>query len=158
MRLVLLTSVAAALSLIGAAGAQAQTVYATDPPAATVVDNPAVVATTPGYVYAVPAPPFGPFTPQYIVTRPTVVVAPSATVAPRERVIERERVIVSRPARGAKPRERVVERERVLVEPREQVVVQPREQAVVAPRETGIVTTGSASSCFVDLNGFERCY
>ena len=97
-------------------------------------------------IYAVPAPPFGPFTPQYIVTQPTVVVAPPA-VAPRERVIERERVVVSPRPRspGAvvaramiAPRERVVERERVIIAPDDPVVV--------APRESGIVTTGYSSS------------
>jgi len=30
---------------------------------------------------------------------------------------------------------------------------------VAAPRESGIVTTGySSSGCFIDRNGFERCY
>ena len=153
MRLALLTGIAA-LSLIGAAGAQAQTVYVTDPPMAA-TDN--VIATTPGYLYAVPAPPFGPFTPQYIVTQPTIVVAPPA-VAPRERVVERERVILAPRNRAAAPRERVVERERVVIEPREHVVVAPREE-IIMPRAE-IVTTGSATSrsCFIDRNGFERCY
>jgi hypothetical protein len=152
MRLALLTGVAAALSFVGAAGAQAETIYATD---STVVADPYdvsapnVIATTPGHVIAVPAPPFGPFTPQYIVTQPTIVVAPPA--AAPERVIERERVVVAPRGRVAGPRERVIERERVTVAPREQVVV--------APREREIVTTGSArSSCFIDRNGFERCY
>ena len=156
MRVALLTGVAA-VALFGAAGAQAQTIYAADPPDAVITTAP-VVATTPGYVYAVPAPPFGPFTPQYIVTQPTIVVAPpptttvtsSVAVAPRERVIERERVVVTPRSRTAAPRERVIERERVFVAPENRVVV--------APRETGIVTTGSSSGCFIDLNGFERCY
>jgi hypothetical protein len=155
MRLALLTGVAAALSFAGAAGAQAETVYVTDPAVVTtdtnvVVAEPNVIATTPGYVYAVPAPPFGPFTPRYVVSQPTVVVAPPA-VAPRERVIERERVVVSPRTRTAAPRERVVERERVVVESRPEVVV--------TPRQSGIITTGSSTgSCFIDLNGFERCY
>jgi hypothetical protein len=173
MRLALLTGVAAAaLSFAGAAGAQAQAIYSTDSAALAtdpdvVVDQTNVIATTPGQVIAVPAPPFGPFTPQYIVTQPTVVVAPPA-VAPRERVIERERVVVS-PRRVGAPRERVVQRERVtervaaprepIVE-RERVVIAPDNPAVVAPRETGIVTTGysTSRSCFIDRNGFERCY
>src|SRR5438270_11164314 len=71
MRLTLLAGVAA-LSLVGAAGAQAQTIYTTDPAYTTA---PGVV-TAPGQVVAVPAPPFGPFTPQYVVTQPSVVVAP----------------------------------------------------------------------------------
>ena len=140
MRFALLTGAAALLSLIGTAAASAETFY---------VNEPAVVTTTPGTVTAVPAPPFGPFTPQYVVSEPTVVVTPSATIAPRERVIERERVVVT-PRKAAAPRERVVERERVVVAPERQVVVAPREE---------IVTMGSSTrSCFIDLNGFERCY
>jgi hypothetical protein len=108
-----------------------------------------VIATTPGSVVAVPAPPFGPFTPRYIVTQPTVVVAPQA--APRERVIERERVVISPSKSKSARRERVIERERVVVE--------PESRTVVAPRESTIITTGSSTrSCFIDLNGFERCY
>jgi hypothetical protein len=158
MRLALLTGVAA-ISLIGAASAQAETYY---------VNEPAVVTTTPGTVYAVPAPPFGPFTPQYVVSQPTVVVTPAPVVAPRERVIERERVVVAPRQRAVTTRERVVERQRVIA-PRERVVerviapapVVESEQVVVAPPfESGIVTTGysTSRSCFIDRNGFERCY
>jgi hypothetical protein len=165
MRLALLTGVAAAaLSFIGTASAQS--VYMTDPDFVAdpnvVVTQPNVIATSPGYVYAVPAPPFGPFTPRYMVTQPTVVVAPPA-VAPRERVIERERVVISPRTRGG-VRERVVERERVVaprerVVERERVIMAPSDPVVVAPRESGIVTTGySSSGCFIDRNGFERCY
>ena len=155
MRLTLLAGVAA-LSLVGAAGAQAETIYTTNPAVVAtepqvVVTQPNIIATTPGQVVAVPAPPFGPFTPQYIVTQPTVVVAPPAA-APRAQVIERERVVVEPRRLSGATRERVVERERVLVAPESRVVVQPAESA--------IVTTGSSMSrsCFIDLNGFERCY
>jgi len=49
----------------------------------------------------------------------------------------------------------VIERERVVLEPRAPAV---REQVVVAPRPE-IVTTGSSTSqCFIDRNGYERCY
>ena len=149
MKLALLSGVAAALSFIGAAGAQAETFYATDSPAVVTGSN--VIATTPGSVYAVPAPPFGPFTPQYIVTQPTVVVAPPA-VAPREWVIERERVVVAPRQRAIAPRERVVERERVVIAPDDPVLAEPH--------ESGITTTGysTSRSCFIDRNGFERCY
>ncbi len=154
MKLALL-GCAAALTLAGAAAAQAEVVYTTDP--AYVATDPGyvatdtnVIATTPGSVVAVPAPPFGPFTPRYIVTQPTVVVAPPAA-APRERVIERERVVVSPSKNKSARRERVIERERVVVE--------PESRTVVAPRESAIITTGSSTrSCFIDLNGFERCY
>jgi hypothetical protein len=107
MKLALLTGCAAALTLFGAAAAQAEIVSSSDPgyvatdPGYVAADT-NVIATTPGSVVAVPAPPFGPFTPRYIVTQPTV---------------------------------------------------------VVAPRESTIITTGSSTrSCFIDLNGFERCY
>jgi hypothetical protein len=167
---------AAALTLIGAAAAKAETIYLTEPN---------VIATAPDYVYSAP----GPFAePSYVVAEPAPVVvaepppgyvlAPPVTyaveaplaIAPRERVIERQRVVVA-------PRERVISRERIApprdrdarrvrwvaprerVVQRERVIVAPREEVVVAPRESGIVTTATSSgSCFVDLNGFERCY
>lgn len=160
MRLALLTGVAS-LCLVGTVGAQAQTIYSTN----SAVAAPNVIATTPGQIVAVPAPPFGPFTPQYIVTPPTVVVA-----APREQVIERERVVVEprqrviQRERVAGPPQRLVQRERVIaprerVVERERVIVTPREEIAVAPA-TGIVTTGSSisGSCFIDLRGIERCY
>jgi len=169
MRLPLLAG-AAVLSFVGAAGAQAETIYTTDPPAVVAADSQVIVpgsnviATTPGQVVAVPAPPFGPFTPQYIVTQPTVVVAPSA-VAHREQVIERERVVVEPRRRAGAVRERIVERQRVIaprerVIERERVVVAPENRVVLEPSDSGIVTTGSSTSrsCFIDLNGFERCY
>jgi len=153
MKLVLLTGIAA-LSLAGAAAAQAETIYTTDSAVVAdpyVVGEPNVVATTPGQVIAVPAPPFGPFTPQFVVTQPTVVVAPPVA-APRERVIERERVVISPRARVAAPRERIIERERVIVE-------EPRERLLVGPRESGVVTTGySSNGCVIDRAGYERCY
>jgi hypothetical protein len=172
MRLACLAGVAS-LCVVGATGAQAQTIYST--PGATVVaepnvvvTQPNVVATTPPQVIAVPAPPFGPFTPQYIVTQPNVVVAPpapavtTATVAaPRERVIERERIIEPRRnARGKIAGQRVIERERVVVEPREQQVVTRPAEVVVEPNASAVVTTGSstARSCYIDLRGVERCY
>jgi len=50
------------------------------------------------------------------------------------------------------PREQVVERERVVIAPENRMVVQPSAST--------LVTTGSSTSrsCFIDLNGFERCY
>jgi len=67
-------------------------------------------------------------------------------------VIERQRVIA--------PRERVIERERVVIAPDNRMVVAPENQVVVQPAESTRVTTGSSTSrsCFIDLNGFERCY
>jgi len=78
MRLGLLTGLAAALSLAGAAGARAETVYIPDP----------YVTTAPGYVYSVPQPLSGPgyvvADPGYRIVAPpqTVVVAPPAPVGP----------------------------------------------------------------------------
>jgi hypothetical protein len=99
-------------------------------------------------------------------------VAPPA-VAPREQVIERERIVLE-PRRRAgavrvrvverqrviAPRERVIERERVVIAPENRMVVAPENQVVVQPAESTLVTTGSSTSrsCFIDLNGFERCY
>jgi len=164
MRLTLLAGVAA-LSFVGIAGAQAETIYTTDGYAtnsAVVATDPDVVVTRPNVV-AVPAPPFGPFTPQYVVTQPSVVVAPTA--APREQVIERER-IVEPLRRNGTVRERIVERERVIaprapVAARERVVVAPENRTIVQPAAPTLVTTTGSStsrSCFIDLNGFERCY
>ncbi len=168
MRLTLLAGVAV-WSFVGATGAKAQTIYYTTDPAVVATDPQVVVpgsnviATTPGQVVAVPAPPFGPFTPQYIVTQPTVVVAPTA--APREQVIERERVVVEPRRRSGVTGERVVERQRIIapreqVVERERVIVAPENRVVVQPAESTLVTTGSSTSrsCFIDLNGFERCY
>lgn len=167
MRLTLLAGVAV-LSFAGATGAQAETFYTTDPTVVAndpyvVVTQPNIIATTPGQVVAVPAPPFGPFTPQYIVTQPTIVVAPTA--APREQVIERERIVVEPRRRVGATRERVVERQRIIapqqrVIERERIVVAPENRVVVQPAESTLVTTGSSTSrsCFIDLNGFERCY
>jgi hypothetical protein len=134
MRVALLTGVAA-LSLLGAASAQAETIY---------VAEPNMLATPPGYVYA--APTFGQtgyasgyaVTPdgQAVIAEPPasyVVVAP-----PREVVVNPPLVVARRGTYAPRP----------MYEPR------------VLPRESGIVTTGysNARSCFVDLNGFERCY
>ena len=110
--------------------------------------QPDVIATTPGRVYAVPAPPFGTFTPQYIVTQPTVVVAPPA-VAPRARVIERERVVVSprRPAGVIASGWRTPARDRTARAGCERErVVSPRSRCGGPERKPGIVTTGSSRS------------
>jgi hypothetical protein len=81
-------------------------------------------------------------------------------------VIERERVVVDEPRRRTGVvRDRVVERQRAIaprerVVERERIIVAPENRAVVDPSESTLVTTGSSTSrsCFVDLNGFERCY
>jgi len=155
-----LLSCAAALTLIGAAAAQAETIYVTEPGYAepTYVEpgyvtaapvQPGYVATAPsGYVYTEQAP-FA--EPRYVVPRraPLVVTAPMVVTEPGPTVIAEPAApvelappveVVTRPLAVA-PRERFVER-RVL------------------PRRSGIVTTGySAShSCSIDRNGFERCY
>ena len=185
IRNALLTGAAAALSIIGAAAAQAETVYVTESGA---------IASAPGYVYTTPQPaplfgyPFG--ASQVIVTdpAPAVITEPSRAITPRERVITREVVapreqvvreriirerVVTPQRSGAAPRERVV-RERIIRErvpaPRDQVVVERErvisppasvsDEVVVAPRESGIITTAysTSRSCLFDRNGFERCY
>jgi len=139
MRLALLTGCAATLSLIGAAAAQAETIY---------MNGPEVVTTEPAYTYSVPGPlPFS----RFVVTEhaPVVVAEPPAAV------------IAEPPAVVAAPRARVV-----VTEPQRRVVMAPRPAAVVdpplavVPRDSGIVTTGYSTvrSCFTDLAGIERCY
>jgi hypothetical protein len=154
IRNALLTGAAAALSIIGAAAAQAETVYVTESGA---------IASAPGYVYTTPQPaplfgyPFG--ASQVIVTdpAPAVITEPSQAITPRERVITREVVapreqvvapreqvvreriirerVVTPQRSGAAPRERVV-RERIIRErvpaPRDQVVVE-RERVISPP-------------------------
>jgi hypothetical protein len=133
MRLALLTGIAA-VSLLGVAAAKAETIYVTEPD---------VVAATPGYVYSAPAPfiapaPFGYRAPRYVVTEPAapVVIAeppPSyVVVAPQVPVVNPPLVVAPRTATAP----------------------------VVVPRSSGIVTTGFSTErrCFIDLNGFERCY
>jgi hypothetical protein len=95
MRLALLTGAAAALSLLGAAAAQAEMVY---------VDGPPVVETAPGYVYDAPAQVVVPnyATGYRVVPRDYVVVAPQPGYvverpAPREtyRAIPRSEGVVT---------------------------------------------------------------
>jgi hypothetical protein len=134
MRVALLTGVAA-LSLLGAASAQAETIY---------VQEPNMLATSPGYVYT--APTFGQtgYASGYAVTpdgRAVIAEPPSSYVVvapPRE-------VVMSPP---------------LVVAPRDTYAPRQVYEHRVLPRDTGIVTTGYSNtrSCFVDLNGFERCY
>jgi hypothetical protein len=132
MRLALLTGCAATLSLIGAAAAQAETIY---------MNGPEVVTTEPAYTYSVPGPlPFS----RFVVTEhaPVVVAEPPAAVI----AAPRARVVVTEPRR------------RVVMAPRPAAVVNP--PLAVVPRDSGIVTTGYSTvrSCFTDLAGIERCY
>ena len=87
MRLALL-GCAAALSFMGAAAAQAEMVYVTEPD---------VVATAPGYVYSVPGPLPGS---RFVVTEhaPVVVTEPADVAAPPARVISRPMAIAPREA------------------------------------------------------------
>ena len=132
MRLALLTGAAVAFSMIGAAGAQAEMVYVTEP---TVVETaPAYAAPAygygtydPGYAYAVPAPVVAP-PPGYMLAEPrdyVVVTRPEPNyVRPVPRYAPRPRVVINRPV-----------------------------------SEDQIVTTGySANSCYIDLAGVERCF
>ena len=130
MRLALLTGAAAALSLIGAAGAQAEMVYVTEP---------SVIETAPAYTYADPP----------LAYSAPVVAAPAPVVVPPRGYLvaaPRDYVVVSRPVRDyVRPQPRYVPRPRVVI------------NRPVAREE--IVTTGySAGNCFIDLAGVERCY
>jgi len=130
MRLALLTSAAAALSLIGVAGAQAEMVYVTEP---------SVIETAPVYSYA--APPFAYTAPVVAAPAPVVVPAPGYAISE-----PRDYVVVSRPLPDyVRPQPRYAPRPRVVI------------NRPVAREE--IVTTGySAGNCFIDLAGVERCY
>jgi hypothetical protein len=124
------------LALLATAGARAETIYVTEPDA--------VVA--PGYVYS--------SEPRTVVTDRSYIVAepPGVVVRRRERVVvvPRREVIIEQPAYVAPN----------LVAPR---YVEPRDSFAyrgTARSDGGYVTTGysSASSCAIDINGFERCY
>ena len=150
MRLAMLTGcAAAAISLIGSAAAQAETIY---------MSNGAEVMTTePTYTYSVPGPlPFS----RFVVTEhaPVVVTEPQSVV-----VTERPAVVAAPPARVIKPRRA---RTTVFTAPAPAVVAAPAATTVVerpldiVPDNSGIVTTGYSTvrSCFTDLIGIERCY
>jgi hypothetical protein len=136
-RTALLAGVAAGLALLATAGARAETIYVTEPDA--------VVA--PGYVYS-----SEPRT--VVVDRSTIVAEPPTVVVPR-----RERVVV------------VPRREVIVERPAPSYVIERPAPSYVAPRDSyayrgtvrsdgTYVTAGysSASSCAIDINGFERCY
>ena len=126
---------AAALSLLGAVGAQAETLY-----------EPNILATSPGYVYT--APTFG----------------ASGYASGYEIGLDGRAVIAEPPSSYvvvAPPREvEVVVNPPIMVAPRESYAPREVYEPRVLPRDTGIVTTGTSSSrsCFTDVKGFERCY
>jgi hypothetical protein len=93
----LLTGAAAVLSLVGAAGAQAEVVYETVP---------SVVETVPAYDYAYTAP-----APVFTAPAPVVVPAPAYTVAE-----PRDYVVVTRPEPDyVRPQPRYVPRRHVVI-------------------------------------------
>jgi hypothetical protein len=129
MRLALLTSVAAAVSLIGVTGANAD-IYMTQP---------GYVASgytyAPGYAYSAPAPGYTYSAPGYVYGAPTVVAEPPSSYV----VVAPPAPVVNPPLMVAPP---------VATAP----VVVPRSSGIVT---TGFTTE---RRCFVDLAGFERCY
>jgi hypothetical protein len=184
MRLAMLTGLAAAALVAGAAGARADIIYVTEPYVQTAPRHiyivptpplsPGYAAVDPGYpVTAAPPPIFAPpFAPVVSAPPPQIVVAPppaQVVITPRPAQI----VVAPRPTRVvvAPSRARVVVapvRERIVVAPapapaRVLVAAPPEEVVdppmVVAPRG-GIVTTGFSTerSCFIDFRGMERCY
>ena len=130
-RFALLTGAAVAFSLVGAAGARAEMVY---------VMEPTVVEAAP--VYGAPAPGYGYYNPGFAYTAPGPVVAPPGyTVAE-----PRDYLVVTRPAPN-------------YVRPVPRYVPRPRFVINRPVSEDEIVTTGySASSCYIDLAGVERCF
>jgi hypothetical protein len=184
MRLALLTGLAAAALVAGAAGARAETIYITEPYVQTApryvytvptpIPGPGYVAIDPGYtVMAAPPPAFAlapPPSPFFSPPPAQVVVAPppaQVVVAPPPAQV----VVAPRPARVVvAPRTNRVAvapaRARIVVAPAlapARVVVQAPEivdpPMVIAPRD-GIVTTGFSPDrrCFIDFRGMERCY
>jgi hypothetical protein len=128
----------AALSLIGAASAQAEMVYVTEP---TVIDTvPAYDYSASGYNYAYPTTP-------YVYSAPVV-----AAPAPGYVITERD-YVVRTPRTGYLPNPG-------YVRPRGRYVARTAPVVVNRPvAEEEIVTTGySAHNCFIDLAGVERCY
>lgn len=131
MRIALLIGAAAALSVVGAAGARAEMVYVQD--RGYVETAPAYEYAAPPYAYTAPAPVFpAPFplpVPGYVVAEPPqgyVVVERMGPdyVRPQPRYLPRPRVVINRPV-----------------------------------SEQEIVTTGySANNCYIDLAGVERCF
>jgi hypothetical protein len=137
MRLGLL-GCAAALTLFGAAAAQAETIYVDGPGYVTTDPDYGYVATAPGYGYVATAPAYGYTAPAPFETRRYIVAEPPA------------RVLAEPPSSYV-----VVERPAPIVRP---PVVVERGPGVMT-RPSGIVTTGySSGSCAIDINGFERCY
>jgi hypothetical protein len=139
----LLAGVAAGLALLATAGARAETIYVTEPDA--------VVA--PGYVYSTE-----PRT--VVINRSATVAEPRTVVVPRRErvvVVPRREVIVEQPAYVAPNlvAPRYVEPRDSFVEPRDSFAYRGTVRS-----DSGYVTTGysSASSCAIDINGFERCY
>ena len=84
-----------AVSLIGVAGAQAQTIYDTD----VVAPAPGYIATAPGYVYTAPAP-------SYVVTDPgpAVLAEPPLAIAPPAQVVVAPQTGGARTGGGRAPR------------------------------------------------------
>lgn len=128
MRLALLTSIAAAVSLVGVAGAKAD-MYVTGPG---YIGGTGYVATSPGYTYA-PGYTYG--APGYVYSSPTVIAEPPSSY-----------VVVAPPAPVMNPP--VVVAPPVATAP----IVAPRSSGIVT---TGFTTE---RRCFIDLAGFERCY
>jgi hypothetical protein len=98
MRLALLTGAAVALSLIGAAGAQAEMIYVTEP---------SVIETVPSYSYTYASPPLAYSAPVlapapgYVIAEPrdyVVVSRPSPNyLRPQPRYVPTPRVVINRP-------------------------------------------------------------
>jgi hypothetical protein len=166
MRLGLL-GCAAALTLIGSAAAKAETIYV-EPGYA----EPSYVE--PGYVAAPYVAPSGFVTTPsgYVGVPSDYVAAPSGYVYTQPAPIIERRYMITEPAPVivTEPAPTVIAEPALPVEVAPPVATVSRPLAVtrrdhfverrVVPRRSGIVTTGYSAShrCFIDRNGFERCY
>jgi hypothetical protein len=140
MKIGLLTGLTAALAVAGTAGAQAETIYLTEP--AFVETAPAyavpapIVEAPPAYAYMAPAPVFADRG-YYVTTGPAYVAA------------EQPAYVVVAPPAGY-----IVDRSVELAAPRSGYANRYRTPA----RRVVPALAVESGSCSIDANGFERCY
>ena len=137
-----LTGIAATLSLLGATGAGAETIYVTDP---------SYVEPAPGYVYVAPAPVAAP---RYIVTESgqVVMAAPQryVVVAPQSTYVAPQPTYVL-------PQATYVTPQPTYVAPRYGYGSEPAYS--YSPNASGVVSaTYVEPRCTIDSFGIERCY
>ena len=140
MKLGLLTGLTAALALAGTAGAQAETIYLTEPVVETApayAGRAPIVEAPPAYAYAAPTPVVVDHG-YYVTTGPAYAVVP-----------EQPAYVVVAPPAGY-----VVDRAVELATPRSGYAYRYRNPARRAVPALAVEPV----SCAIDANGFERCY